>query len=67
MNKMNLKEFEFSQNYTLFWDKFERANYFYEAVISTADRPIDDRAVCFLLDRPLDDGGQWNMFMNIVR
>ncbi|MDG2200168.1 MAG: C1 family peptidase [Phycisphaerales bacterium] len=67
MKKMNLKEFEFSQNYTLFWDKFERANYFYEAVIETSDRPIDDRALCFLLDRPLDDGGQWNMFMNIVR
>ena len=67
MKKMNLKEFEFSQNYTLFWDKFERANYFYEAIITTSDRPIDDRAVSFLLDRPLDDGGQWNMFMNIVR
>ena len=67
MKKMNLKEFEFSQNYTLFWDKFERANYFYEAIITTCDRPIDDRAVSFLLDRPLDDGGQWNMFMNIVR
>ena len=26
MNSLNLKEFEFSQNYTLFWDKFERAN-----------------------------------------
>ena len=67
MKKMNLAEFEFSQNYMFFWDKFERANYFYEAIISTSDRPIDDRAVCFLLDRPLDDGGQWNMFMNLVR
>ncbi|MHC4128956.1 MAG: C1 family peptidase [Planctomycetota bacterium] len=67
MKKMNLKEFEFSQNHALFFDKLERANYFLEAVIETADRPVDDRTVAFLLDRPLDDGGQWNMFVNVVR
>ncbi|MFQ5415351.1 MAG: C1 family peptidase, partial [Phycisphaerae bacterium] len=66
MKKMNLKEFEFSQNYVLFWDKLERANYFLEAIIETADSPLDDRTVAFLLDRPLDDGGQWNMFVNVV-
>ena len=31
-----LKGFEFCQNYTMFWDKFERANYFLEAIIETA-------------------------------
>ncbi|TVQ52976.1 MAG: aminopeptidase [Phycisphaerales bacterium] len=67
MQKMNLKEFEFSQNYTLFWDKFERANYFLEAIIETADRDVDDRVVAFLLERPLEDGGQWNMFTNLIR
>jgi len=67
IKRMNLKSFEFSQNYTLFWDKFERANYFLEAIIDSADRPVGDRTVCFLLDRPLDDGGQWNMFVNLVR
>jgi bleomycin hydrolase len=67
MKKMNLKEFELSQNYTLFWDKLERANYFLEAIIDTADKPVDDRTVAFLLDRPLEDGGQWNMFVNVVK
>src|SRR5690554_561788 len=67
MKKMNLKDFEFSQNFTLFWDKFERSNYFLEAIIETADRDIDDRTIAFLLDRPLEDGGQWNMFVNIVK
>lgn len=67
MKKMNLKSFEFSQNHTMFWDKLERANFFLEAIIETAEKPIDDRAVAFLLDRPLDDGGQWNMFVNIIR
>lgn len=66
MQKMDLENFEFSQNYTLFWDKLERANYFLEAIIETADRPVDDRTVAFLLDKPLDDGGQWNMFINVV-
>ncbi|MEM1108747.1 MAG: C1 family peptidase [Planctomycetota bacterium] len=67
MKKMNLKSFEFSQNYTFFWDKLERANYFLEQILLTADRDIDDRVVAYLLDRPLDDGGQWNMFVNIVK
>jgi bleomycin hydrolase len=67
MIKMNLKEFEFSQNYTLFWDKIERSNYFLEAMIETADRPVDDRTVAFLLGSPLGDGGQWNMFVNLVK
>src|ERR1700752_3860361 len=40
MKKMGLKEFEFSQNFAMFWDKIERANYFLEAVIETAHRDI---------------------------
>ena len=66
MKQMNLKEFEFSQNYTMFWDKLERANFFLEAIIETSGRPVDDRTVAWLLERPLDDGGQWNMFVNII-
>ena len=53
MEKMNLKDFEFSQNYTLFWDKFERSNYFLEAIIDTASRDVGDRLVSFLLEQPL--------------
>jgi len=67
MKTMNVKDFEFSQNWTLFWDKFERANYFLEAIIETGDRALEDRTVAFLLERPLDDGGQWNMCINIVK
>jgi bleomycin hydrolase len=66
MKKMGLKDFEFSQNYAMFWDKIERANYFLEAVIETADRDADDRTVAYLLQSVLDDGGQWNMFVAIV-
>src|SRR5215831_19463801 len=66
MKKMGLKEFEFSQNHAMFWDKIERANYFLEAIIETADRDVDDRTVAFLLDSVAGDGGQWNMFAAIV-
>ena len=63
---LGVKEFEFSQNYLMFWDKLERANYFFEAIIQSADRGVDDRHVAFLLDQPLSDGGQWNMFISLV-
>jgi bleomycin hydrolase len=67
MKKMNLKDFEFSQSYVFFWDKIERANYFLESIIDTADRPDGDRTVDFLLDNVLGDGGQWNMFVSVVK
>lgn len=67
MKKMGLDSFEFSQNFTFFWDKLERANYFLEKMIELAGRDADDRNVAFLLDTVLGDGGQWNMFVNIVQ
>ncbi|WP_020578160.1 aminopeptidase C [Actinopolymorpha alba] len=67
MKAMNLKAFEFSQNHLMFWDKFERANYFLEAIIDTADRDGDDRTVAFLLEGVANDGGQWNMFAALVK
>ena len=64
--KLNLAELEFSQNYTAFWDKFEKANYFLESVIALADRPVDDRLLSYVLDTAVQDGGQWDMFVNLV-
>ena len=51
----------------MFWDKIERANYFLEAVIETAGRDVSDRTVAYLLDSVASDGGQWNMFVALVR
>ena len=64
---LNVKEFEFSQNYLMFWDKIERANFLLEAIIDTADKPIDDRTVSWLLQRGVEDGGQWDMFVSLVK
>jgi bleomycin hydrolase len=66
MRKTGLKDFEFSQNYVMFWDKLERANYFLEAIIETGDRNLDDRTVAYLLESAASDGGQWNMFAALV-
>ena len=63
---LNLKEFEYSQNYVMFWDKLERCNFLFEAIIETADRPLDDRTVAFLLQSSINDGGQWDMFVSLV-
>jgi bleomycin hydrolase len=67
MKSLSLDEFELSQNYIMFWDKLEKSNYFLEAIIQTADRPVDDRTVHFLLKNLVSDGGQWNMFASLVK
>ena len=63
---LGLKNFEFSQNYVLFWDKFERANFFLTSVISTATtEKLDGRLLQFLLGDVLSDGGQWDMAVSL--
>ena len=65
--ELNLEDFELSQSYMAFWDKFERCNYFFEAILETAGLPLNDRTVNFLLRGGLSDGGQWDMFTSLVR
>ncbi|RLK62482.1 aminopeptidase [Atopobacter sp. AH10] len=67
MKELNLESFEFSQNYTLFWDKLEKANYFLESIIKTVDEDLTSRLVMHLLKDPLQDGGQWDMFSGILK
>lgn len=67
MKKLNLKNMELSQNYILFYDKLEKANYFLENIIETITEPLSGRTVSFLLKDPLGDGGQWDMLANLIR
>ena len=64
--KYNLKNFEFSQSYFMFYDKLEKSNYFLENIISTSKLNFDDRLIMWLLDSPIQDGGQWDMFINLM-
>ena len=66
MKKLNLKTFELSEIYQMFWDKLEKANFFLESVIETRKEPLDSRRMMFLLADPLSDGGQWDMFVSLV-
>ena len=64
--KYDLENFELSQNYTAFWDKFEKINYILETVIELKDRPWDDRVLTWLLQTGIQDGGQWDMLVNVI-
>ncbi len=65
--KKKIKGFEFSENFVMFWDKFEKANYFLEHMIDLRDRDLDDRRVNYLLSNPAGDGGEWNMMCNVIK
>ena len=72
-DKKLANDFEFSQSYLFFWDKLERVNYVLQAfeAASTpasggAAEPLEGRMLQFLLQDPLGDGGQWQMFTNLV-
>ena len=64
--KYNLKDFELSQNYIAFYDKLEKCNYLLEKIISLKDREKDDRTLDYLLSTGIQDGGQWDLFVNVV-
>ena len=66
---MNLEQFEFSQNYAMYYDKLERVNYFLTdmACLVEAGEPEDSRLVQHLLREVMGDGGQWTMAMNVYK
>ncbi|MGC8682504.1 MAG: C1 family peptidase [Athalassotoga sp.] len=65
-NKLNLDNFELSQSYQMFYDKIEKANYFLESIIETAKEDLNGRLVMWILSKPVEDGGQWGMFTDLV-
>jgi len=67
MDKLHISSFEFSENYLYFYDILEKANLFLENTMATAAKPIDDRLVDWYFKSPIDDGGVWNSFVNLVK
>ncbi len=65
--KLNLTKFELSQNYISLFDKIEKSNFALETILSFVGRDHDDREVQFVLKDPVSDGGQWDMFVNLVK
>ncbi len=64
---MNLEDFELSQNYLFLWDKLEKSNFFLENILQTLEEETDGRLISWLMQSPLQDGGQWDMFVNLVK
>lgn len=67
IDRYDLKTFELSQAYPLFFDKAEKSNWFLENVLDTLDEPLSGRLMAHLLADPISDGGQWDMFRALVR
>ena len=67
MKKYNLNAFDFSHNFTYFWDIFEKSNLFLENIIATSKKDIMDREVCEYFKAPVNDGGVWNLYYNVAQ
>ncbi|XP_023322851.1 bleomycin hydrolase-like [Eurytemora carolleeae] len=68
VKQFNLDDFEFSTAHLFFWDKLERINFFLHNIVLTGRRgeEVTGRTVAFLLGNPTNDGGQWDMLVNLV-
>ena len=66
IKKYNLEKFEFSQNYLFFYDKLEKANYYFNYIFNNKDKKLDDLELIHVLSNLINDGGQWNMFVNLI-
>jgi len=77
IEKYNLEsKFEFSQNYLYFFDKLEKANFFLNYIYDNKNEidfqkkifnmKMNDYKHLFMVDSLTNDGGQWNMFVNLI-
>lgn len=66
IDKYDLGDFAFSQNYVFFYDQLEKANLFLQGVIDTKDLPFEDRKVDWLFQNPIGDGGQFTGVSNLI-
>lgn len=67
MKKYNLAAFDFSHNFTYFWDIFEKSNLFLENILATSKKDMTDREVVEYFKAPVNDGGVWNLYYNVAR
>ncbi|MCK4548055.1 MAG: hypothetical protein KAW17_11515 [Candidatus Eisenbacteria sp.] len=67
IEKIDMGDFEFSQNHLYFWDKMEKANTFLENVMDRAGLDLRDDRFQRILRNPVEDGGYWQTFTNLCR
>ncbi|KAJ1645437.1 bleomycin hydrolase [Coemansia asiatica] len=66
MKEYNVEDIELSQPYLFFYDKLEKSNWFLENILKTLDEDLDGRVVQYLLNDPISDSGQWDMFVALI-
>ena len=66
IDKFELGDFSFSQNYLFFYDQLEKANLFLQGVIDTKSLDFSDRKVDWLFANPIGDGGQFTGVSNLI-
>ena len=66
IDKYDLGDFTFSQNYLFFYDQLEKANLFLQGVIDTKSLDFSDRKVDWLFANPIGDGGQFTGVSNLI-
>ncbi len=66
IDKFDLGDFSFSQNYLFFYDQLEKANLFLQGVIDTKSLDFSDRKVDWLFANPIGDGGQFTGVSNLI-
>jgi bleomycin hydrolase len=65
--RLGCESLEFSQSYLFFYDKLEKANLYLDAIDRSREQPHTDRRVEFLLTSPLQEGGNWQGFEDLVK
>ena len=64
---LKVSNFEFSESFLFFYHLLEQANTFCENIMEAANRPLQrDRLVQDILDCPIDDGGDWDIAVQLL-
>ena len=67
LDKCGMESFELSGNYLAFYDKLEKANNVLEMTIATAEEAPTSPAFKYIFESCLGDGGDWDMFIDLVK
>ena len=66
-HELNVTNFELSQNYIAFFDKLEKSNYLLSSIADLIESKPNERVLMHLLYNGVGDGGQWDMFVNLIK
>ncbi|WP_406614847.1 aminopeptidase C [Mycoplasmopsis hyopharyngis] len=66
LEKLNVEDFEFSQNFIHFYDKLEKANSLFTIIIENPNLTVDSRLFTTMFKDPVSDGGYWGFVPNLI-